>query len=227
MKELIDLYHFPEEYNFIEDTKAEISYKNQGNCNCSWSISSTTASSYRFHKKGINIDLSPQYPLSCYIKNCSYENYLIDTQLNLVKNGTVSEECLPFISKDQQLLDDCPSSCKNGSSLVKYYSQKAYSVDEYYSEENYYDIMLLTMDELIENGPIVAQLDLYQDLIEWNNNPEKCFDEVYKHKTQEEHIGKYYVTIVGYGYSYNKYYWLVQNSIGVEQCNISKLNLDK
>ena len=84
VKKLIDLYHFPEEYNFIEDTKAEIKYKNKGKCNCSWSISSTTALSYRFHKKGINIDLSPQYPLSCYIKNCSYENYLIDTQLNLV-----------------------------------------------------------------------------------------------------------------------------------------------
>ena len=79
------------------------------------------------------------------------------------------------------------------------------------------------MDELIENGPIVAQLDLYQDLIEWNKNLEKCVNEIYKHNTQEEHIGKYYVTIVGYGYSYNKYYWLVQNSIGVESCKISKI----
>ena len=89
-KKIIDIiseYDFPYNYNFIEDSKIDIIIKNQGSCNCSWSFASTTSLSYRFYKKGININLSPQYPLSCYIKNCSFENYLIDTQLNLVKNG--------------------------------------------------------------------------------------------------------------------------------------------
>ena len=96
IQEIISQYNYPYNYNFIEDSKTDIHKKNQGSCNCSWSFALTTALSYRFHKKGISVELSPQYPLSCYIKDCSFENYLIDKQLNLVKNGTVTEECAPY-----------------------------------------------------------------------------------------------------------------------------------
>jgi hypothetical protein len=224
IKEIIDKYDFPRNYSFIEDTKAEIYKKIQGNCNCSWSISSSTALSYRFHKKGIELDLSPQYSLSCYIKNCSYENYLIDSQLNLIKNGTVSEECLPFSSKDGKSIEECPQSCKNGSELIKYYSHNPYTTENYYSEINYYDIVKLIMDELITNGPVVCQIDLYPDFIEWNKNYNKCVDDIYEYNSDDNtYIGKYFATIIGYGFSNNKYYWLIQNSIGEENCIFNKI----
>ena len=225
-KKIIDIiseYDFPYNYNFIEESKIDINIKNQGSCNCSWSFASTTSLSYRFYKKGININLSPQYPLSCYIKNCSFENYLIDTQLNLVKNGTVSEECAPYNSEGGKISEQCPKKCKNGSDLVKYYSYKPYSTEKYYSEENFYDIITLIMDELITNGPLVAQVDLYQDLIDWNKNKEKCIDEIYIHNIDNKLIGKYFVTIIGYGYQKNKFYWLVQNSLGDKNCILTRI----
>ena len=223
IEEIISQYDFPYNYNFIEDSKTDIHKKNQGLCNCSWSFASTTALSYRFYKKGISVDLSPQYPISCYIKDCSFENYLIDAQLNLVKNGTVTEECAPYSSGGGKILDQCPNSCKNGSDVVKYYSYKPYSTERYYSEENFYDIITLILDELITNGPVVAQVDLYQDLIDWNNDKEKCIDEIYIHYTENELIGKYFVTIIGYGQEGDKFYWLVQNSLGDMNCILIKI----
>ena len=224
IKEIIDKYDFPEHYNFIEETEAEIHPKNQGKCNCSWSIASTTALSYRFHKKGIKLDLSPQYGLSCYFKNCSSENYLIDSQLNLIKDGTVEEDCLPFNSQDGNITEKCPEKCKNGSELIKYYSHKPYTTEKYYSEINFYDIIILIIDELIKNGPLVAQVDLFQDLIEFNNNKEKCINDIYRYNIENnKYIGKYFVTIIGYGYSNNKYYWIVQNSLGIDSCILSKI----
>ena len=224
IQEIINSYNFPNNYNFFEDSKMDIKIKNQGLCNCSWSFSSTTSLSYRFYKKGINVDLSPQYPLSCYMKNCSFENYLIDAQLNLVKNGTVTEECLPYTSQDGKYLENCPQKCKNGSELIKYYSYKPYSTEKYYSEDNFYDIILLIMDELVKNGPLVAQVDLYQDLIDLINNQEKCIIEIYAHNTEEDElIEKYFVTIVGFGHQENKYYWLVQNSLGNTNCVLTKI----
>ena len=163
IKEIIDKYNFPEHYNCTEETEEEIHPKNQGKCNYSWSIASTTALSYRFHKKGIKVDLSPQYGVSCYFKNCSFENYLIDSQLNIIKNGTLEQDCLPFNSQDENISEKCPEKCKNGSELIKYYSHKPYSTEKYNSEINFYDIIILIIDELITNGPVVAQVDLFQD----------------------------------------------------------------
>ena len=96
IESIIKTYNFPEEYNFLTDTNATIHVKNQGSCACCWSHAATTALAYRYHKKGIEVDLSPQDGLSCYLRDCDSGNYLIDPQLNLIKNGTLTEGCLPF-----------------------------------------------------------------------------------------------------------------------------------
>ena len=53
--------------------------KNQGGCGSRWSFASTTALAYKYKAKGIDMDLSPQYPLSCYLKDCEKGDRLIDT----------------------------------------------------------------------------------------------------------------------------------------------------
>ena len=65
IKELMKKYNFPEYYDFIEDTNATVHVKNQESCGCCWAMTSTTSLAYRYHKQGIEVDLSPQHELSC------------------------------------------------------------------------------------------------------------------------------------------------------------------
>ena len=112
IKEIIDKNKFPQSYNFIDEEKPDVHIKDQKSCGACWSFASTTALAYRFHKKGIKVNLSPQYPLSCYIKNCSAGDYLINSQFNLAKNGTVTEECLPYSSASGNSIKECPQHVK-------------------------------------------------------------------------------------------------------------------
>ena len=218
IKKLMDEYQFPQEYNFLEDINATIRVKNQENCGCCWAHASSSALGYRYQKLGKNIDLSPQYSLSCYIRDCDAGNYLIDPQLNLVKNGTVTEECLPFSSQKGTNIEKCPEKCKDGTDIKKYYSRNAYMTQDYYSAETFYDIILIIMDQLITNGPVVSSITAYQDFMELHFDP-KCPNEVYSYDGTSANLGGHAVTIVGYGLLNGKYYWLIQNSWGEEACD--------
>jgi C1A family cysteine protease len=69
IEKIMEEYDFPKEYNFLEDTNATIHVKDQMSCGCCWSHAATTALSYRYHKKNIEVDLSPQDGLSCYLRD--------------------------------------------------------------------------------------------------------------------------------------------------------------
>ena len=219
IEDLMNLYNFPVEYNFLEDINATVRVKNQARCGCCWSHSATTALAYRYQKLGLDIDLSPQDALSCYIKDCDSGNYIIDSQLNLVKNGTVTEECLPFSSADGKTIEKCPTTCKDGSPIKKYYAQNAYMTQNYYSQSTFLDIVVIIMDQLLTNGPVVTAIDVYEDFINLHMDPERCHNEVYTYDGKSELLGGHAITIVGYGFLNGKYYWLVQNSWGEDTCD--------
>ena len=157
---ILNKQNYPQIYNFIEDTNATIYWKEQGDCKSSLSLASTTALSYRYHKQGIEVNLSPQYPLSCSIHNCNDDNIDIDSELDLVKNGTVSEECFPYSSKEE-IIESCPSKCKDGSELKKYYAQNAYK-SPVINETNFYEIVEIMFDQIYNNGPIITTFDVYE-----------------------------------------------------------------
>ena len=219
IESIMNKYNFPRYYNFFEDTGTTINVKDQASCGSCWSHASTTSLAYRYNKLGVNIDLSPQYGLSCYIRDCEAGNYLIDSQLNLVKNGTVTEGCLPFSSADGITIEDCPTSCKDGSKFKKYYSQNAYMTLDYYSEETFYEIITLIFDQLNNYGPVVSGIDVYYDFIELHNDYERCHNEVYTYDGKSLNMGGHSITIVGYGYMNSKFYWLCQNSWGENACD--------
>ena len=168
---------------------------------------------------GLDVDLSPQDGLSCYIKDCEKGNYIIDSQMNLIKNGTVTEGCLPFSSGDGRVVDECPTSCKDGSQFKKYYSQNAYLTEDYYSQDNFYDIVILIMDQLTTKGPVVSRFDVYYDFVQLNIDTDKCQKEVYNYDGKSDFVGGHAVVIVGYGLLNGKYYWLIQNSWGEKVCD--------
>lgn len=226
IKGIIEKYNFPEKYNFIEEEKPNVHIKSQGSCGSCWAFASTTALSYRFHKLGIEVDLSPQYLLSCYIKNCSIGDYLIDTQFYLAKNGTVTENCMPYSSKNGKTVEKCPNECKNGEVFKKYYSKNAYSTVDDYNEENYYDIVTIIMDQLVNFGPVVSNIETYDDFGALHGN-KSCPGIIYRHNSKKgEEKGSHAVVIVGYGFEDSKFFWIIQNSWGVDFCDKGFLRVE-
>ena len=112
IKALITQYNLPEEYNYLTDVGATADIKNQQSCGCCWSFSATSALAYRYKKLGLDISLSPQDALSCYYRICETGNYVLDAQLNLVKNGTVTEGCFPYASTMVKLFPNAPLNAK-------------------------------------------------------------------------------------------------------------------
>ena len=218
IKEIIDKNKFPQSYNFIDEEKPDVHIKDQESCGICWSFASTTALAYRFHKKGIKVNLSPQYPASCYLRDCYAGDYLINSQFNLAKNGTVTEECLPYSSASGFINDECPTTCKDGSNLQLYYSKNSYSTIDDYDQENYYDIVTVIMDQLINYGPVASSIDCYTDFQSLEGG-ESCYQTIYNYDGVSQSMGGHAVVIVGYGYENSKYYWIVQNSWGEGFCN--------
>ena len=219
IKSIMKEYDFPENFNYLEEKNFTAIVKDQQRCGCCWSHAATTALAYRYRNIGIEVDLSPQDALSCYLRDCDAGNFLIDSQMNLVKNGTLTEGCLPFSSGDGISMEECPTKCKDGSEFKRYYSQNAYLTEDYYSEETFYEIVALIMDQLINKGPVVTGIDVYEDFMNWHYDSEKCRDDVYTYDEESEYLGGHAIVIVGYGYLNSKYYWLIQNSWGDEVCD--------
>lgn len=211
IKEIINKYNFPEDYNFIEEENITAVIKNQEACGSCWSFASTTALSYRFKKKNITVDLSPQEPISCFHPTCSIGVSGIGAHLNLVKNGTVTEECMPYTS-NMGKVEECSSKCKGSSEKKKYYSKNAYIIEPKNDEENYYDYIAIIMDQLINYGPVVSAITAYEDFM-----PGK-FD-IYSYDGVSSNLGGHAIVIFGYGHYNDKYYWLIQNSYGEEWGN--------
>ena len=218
--EIIKKYKFPETYNFFKDEKISPKVKSQGACGSCWAFASTTALSYRYQKLGINVDLSPQYLISCFKKNCEGE-YLINTQFYLVKNGTVTESCMPY-SSGGEVVENCITKCKNVDEKLKlYHSKNTYTTyNDYYNKTNYYDIVTIIIDQLVNFGPVVSSIEIYDDFISLYGN--SCSERIYRHNkknTDSDDKGSHAVVIVGYGFDNFKYYWIIQNSWGKSFCD--------
>ena len=217
---IISKYNFPQSFNFLEKYGIEPIVKNQKSCGCCWSHSATTALAYRFKKAyNISVDLSPQDGVSCYIRDCEFGNSILDAQLNLIRNGTVTEGCLPFTSDDGETIPKCPTECADGSEFIKYKAKNAYITRDYYSEETFYDIVALIMDQLETYGPVISGIICYEDFKDHRHDEGDCKNFIYKYDGEADNNGGHAVTIVGYGLEGDRYYWLVQNSWGNGYCD--------
>ena len=225
--ELLEKYNFSKNFNFYEYTNIKKVVKDQGRCGGCWAFASTSALAYRFEKKyNISLDLSPQDGLSCYTKDCNSGNYGIDPQLNLLINGTVTESCFPFVSGDDpDYIPECrTSSCEDDSEFKRYYSSSIYTTEDIVydnREEDFYDFVLIIIDQLITKGPVVTLIDVYDDFQRWFYDSFKCKTDAYAPGKNAEIESGHAMVIVGYGFleDKNKYYWLIQNSWGPYSCD--------
>lgn len=216
MTKLIEDNNFPKSYNFFKDTNIKPHIKNQGMCGSCWAIASTSALSYRFMKKGINVDFSPQHELSCYNALCSGGNNLIDPFLSFVINGTVTEECFPYTSNSGKV-EQCRTKCVDPNmEYKKYYAKNAYTIK--IEDSNIYDVTKIVIDQLITNGPVMTSIMLYQDLEKFLNDS-NCPNDIYTYDGNSGYSGGHALVIVGYNFTRDKYYWILENSWGEEFCD--------
>ena len=218
IKEIITENGFPESFNFIDEYNPTVNVKDQKSCGSCWAFASSTALAYRYKKLGIDVDLSPQSILSCYVRDCEMGGYLLDTQFYLVKEGATTETCIPFSSGDGETIEECPTKCKEEEEFKKYYAKNSYTTTFDYDSDKYYDVVTLIMDQLVNYGPVTSGINCYGDFQELIENAQ-CKDIIYKYDGESDYIGGHAVTIVGYGYSNSKYYWIIQNSWGEEFCD--------
>ena len=81
IQKLISEYGLPENFNFFNKTGADIIIKNQGECKYgSWAFAATSSLTYRYKMHGINISLSPQEGISCYLPTCDGVKNINDYQ---------------------------------------------------------------------------------------------------------------------------------------------------
>ena len=220
---LIQRYNFPSEYNFITSVGANVHIKEQKNCGSCWAFATTTTLAYRYFLKGIDDDFSPQHELSCYIPSCDHGNSMIDAQLSFVKNGTITEECLPY-SVDNKIIEECPKACKDPNiEYKKYYAKNAYYAR--LDQSNIYEITAIIMDQLLTKGPVTTRITVYRDFVNFSHDP-NCQNMVYSYDGVSEIGGGHQLVIVGYGLLNNKYYWLLQNSWGIDSCQTGFIKVE-
>ena len=75
-----------------------------------------------------------------------------------------------------------------------YYSKTAYSTQIYYYGGDYYDIVTIIIDQLVNYGPVIADIDLYKDFSDlyYSNN---C-SEIYKYDGYSYYTGGHAIVIV-------------------------------
>lgn len=194
--------------------------KNQKQCGSCWAFSSTTSLAYRLNKLGIDANLSPQYGLSCTVRDCEAGNNYIDSQLTLIKNGTIPESCFPYASGDGTYIPQCPTECiKKTDEFKKYFTKNAYGLNPITTTEELYNVIAIIIDELTTNGPMYSGIRVYNDFRKLHEEPELCAKTIYHHNGNFENEGGHAVTLVGYGFEDDKFYWLMQNSWGENDCD--------
>lgn len=212
---IISRYNFPASYNFSEAVKAKVNVKDQGHCRCCWAFASTTTLSYRYKLIGKEVDLSPQHELSCYHSTCDFGISSMDSQLNLIKNGTVTEECLPY-SSENHTVEPCPATCKDPNvEYKKYYAKNLFRVK--IDQNNFYDVTAFIMDQLLTQGPVITSMTVFRDFFKFVHDP-NCKNMVYTYDGVSEEVGRHALSLIGYGLLNDKYYWILQNSWGYDTC---------
>ena len=157
--------------------------QNQGLCAASYAIAAASVLSDRFciKSKGVNIQFSPQCNfttkinldiISCntYADRCDGGNY-IDAWKGINETGLISQECMPFLG-DSKNSPRCPTPL---TCILSRNSNLIYKISDFnVIKNNRYQAML----EIIKNGPVQAEMNLFEDFIQFHENE----DGVYQYK---------------------------------------------
>jgi len=176
---------------------------NQNPCSCCWAMSSSAVLSDRMCiEHNSTVILSPQYMVYCGKETygCQFETTLIPVWDQLVNQGTVSDDCVPFTARNGV----CPSTCRNGTDITPdmFVNAKSYSFPWDMDPQKRVQII---QTEIMEHGSVQATFQVFSDFVNYDSG-------VYHRTKAGTRVGGHAVRIIGWGTEDNVDYWLVANS---------------
>ena len=188
----------PEAYDYR--TKFPIcatSAYDQISCGSCWAFSSTGALAKRFCQASngkVNKNLSPQFLVSCSSNDFGCNGGTLYGSWNHLQDvGVVTEECYPYLGKD----NECPVKCKDNTDLRLFKTiPNTILLIKGLIEE--------IKTEIVLNGPVQATfIEIYSDFFTYGSG-------VYI-SNKVTFMGYHAMQIIGW----EKDYWIVENSWGV------------
>ena len=157
-----------------------------------------------FNNPDLSLDLSEQDVISCS-KSDGCSGGSDGEALEYVRvSGVVKESCFPNVGQDASTGAPCSNKCSTSEVW------KLTSVNGYYVRSgSYSDINQFFEDikkAILEKGPVSASMGVYEDFFSYSGG-------IYSH-ISGSFQGGHVVTLVGYGYSNGKLYWIGKNSWG-------------
>jgi cathepsin B len=177
--------------------------RNQGTCGSCWAFSASEVFSDRVaiatgKKSPV---LSAEDMVSCDTGDMRCRGGRLATAWKYIVNkGLATDSCIPYTAHNNTA-PACPSSCADGSSVVRTHASKAYAINGVANMQK----------EIMTKGPIQIAFMVYKSFMTYKSG-------VYK-KLPEEFLpeGGHAVKIVGWGTEKGTDYWLVANSWGTTQ----------
>ena len=176
------------------------SIRNQGQCGSCWAFGAIgaleAAINIEYDNPEVDMDLSEQYLVSCSPDNGCWGGFANRSfEWMYETGGAIPESCFPYIAENGSCDDKCPN-----------WENYLLPIGNYWTAINQSDEVI--KQALIENGPLVADVAVYDDWFEYRHG-------ILEHPRQEsetlEDINHQPVIV---GYNDNEQCWIVKNSWG-------------
>jgi len=179
---------------------------NQDPCGSCWAMSSSGVLADRMCISwGVKKQLSPQYMVYCgeHTMGCGGAADSTSPWVQLMEEGTVPEECVPFAGTDGK----CPDQCWDGTLITDNMLVRADGIAFPWGRTAVSRVREI-QTEILLNGPVQASFLTFSDFDEYDGG-------VYHRSKEAVRDGAHAIRIIGWGTTDDgEDYWLVANSWG-------------
>ena len=177
--------------------------RDQAQCGSCWAFGAAESFGDRYCiATGDSITFSPQYLVDCFNDSNGCGGGFPDlTWMALVNQGITSDECQPYLGKD----DVCRHTCSDHTPMKLHYAKSAYSP---YVAFDVNATVRAIQEEIMANGPVEAAFYVFGDFDGYSSG-------VY-HRRSTLLEGGHAIKIIGWGVDEGSKepYWLIANSWG-------------